>query len=129
VYLPPDKGTYELSLTLPDLSPTEKPAVTTINVRYPDAEFKDPRLDEQPLVEIAQATGGALVTLVPLPPDLVGKVTPVTLQNLPDKIPDRTETLVVAGQPVPLWDNRTTLILACTLLGLEWFFRKRCRMV
>jgi hypothetical protein len=53
----------------------------------------------------------------------------VTLQNLPDKIPDRTETLVVSGQPVPLWDNRSTVILAVTLLGIEWFFRKRLRMI
>ena len=77
-----------------------------------------------------QATGGALVMLASLPADgPPPKVVPVTLQNLPDRIPDRTETLVVAGQPVPLWDNRSTLILACTFLGLEWFFRKRCRMV
>ena len=51
------------------------------------------------------------------------------VQTLPDRIPDRTETIVRSGQPVPLWDNRSTLTLACVLLGLEWFFRKRCRMV
>jgi hypothetical protein len=125
VTMPEKRGAFELTLRLPDLMPDEKPATASFTVRLPDLEFSDPRLDEGLLSEIAQATNGALVELRPNPahPDAV------TVANLPDKIPDRTETLTVAGQPVALWDNRAVLIAAVTLLSLEWLFRKRCRMV
>ena len=128
IHLPDTRGTFDLALRLPDFNADDKAATLTFAVRLPDLEFQDPRLDEAPLNEIASQTGGALVVLTAEKnaDPLKG---PVTVQTLPDRIPDRTETLVVAGQPVPLWDNRTTLILACVLLGLEWFFRKRCRMV
>jgi hypothetical protein len=127
-YLPEERGTFDLSLRLPDFNADEKPATLSFTVRLPDLEFANPRLDEELLSEIAQATDGALVALV-AEKTADPKRQPVTVENLPDRIPDRTETLVVAGQPVPLWDNRTTLVLAVVLLGLEWFFRKRCRMV
>ena len=124
-YMPAKRGACELSLRLPDLGPEEKPASATFTVRLPDLEFSDPRLDEGLLNEVAHETQGAVVLLRadPLRKDAV------TVQSLPDAIPDRTETLTVAGQPVPLWDNRATLVLAVALLSLEWFFRKRCRMV
>jgi hypothetical protein len=129
MYLPEARGTFELSLRLPDFNADEKPATISFVVRLPDREFATPQLDEATLNEIAEATGGALV-LLDAPAKIADpKKPPVTVQTLPDRIPDRTETLIVTGQPIPLWDNRTTLILAVTLLGIEWFFRKRLRMV
>jgi uncharacterized membrane protein len=124
-YLPEGRGTIDLSLRLPDFTADEKAATVPITVRLPDLEFANPRLDEELLNEIVLQTGGALVAFVPEKekPQLV------TVQNLPDKIPSGSVTLLKAGTPVPLWDNRATLILAVGLLGLEWFLRKRLRMV
>ncbi|MBI3722849.1 hypothetical protein HY251_02675 [bacterium] len=135
---PKETGKYELSLKLPDASFDEKPAVAKLTVKRSEAEFTNPRLDEETLREIAISTGGAYVEMLaadasaPAPdPRHQGapRTEPVTVKSLPDKIPDRTELVSQPSEPLPLWDNRVTLILGCVLLGVEWFFRKRCRMV
>jgi len=139
MFEPKETGKYELSLRLPDAGIDEKAAVAKLVVKRSEAEFTNPRLDEETLREIAASTGGALVELsqpeaatpteAPPGPVVPARQEVVTVKTLPDKIPDRTELVTQPSEPLPLWDNRITLILGCILLGVEWFFRKRCRMV
>ena len=76
----------------------------------------DPRLNKPLLDGIASSTSGLYIA-------------PAQVDELPDKIPTKTEELVVAGAPIPLWDRWQILALVCFFLGLEWAVRKRSKMV
>lgn len=113
----PDLYKIEVEASSISLVSGSSPKVSkTVRVSLPNTEFADPSLDEGLLRDTAESSGGQLVALK-------------DLKGLPDKIPARQEKLVVSGTPVPLWDNRVTLIVMVLLLSLEWWFRKRCRMV
>ena len=110
---------YEISVAAPDLGLVDNKAVKgskTVRVRLPNLEFTDTRLDAALLGDVAEAAGGRLVPIN-------------ELDTLPKAIPARRQTLKISGNPVTLWDTRLTLVVLIALLGAEWFFRKRCRMV
>ena len=115
-FLPSSAGALSLSLPLPDDDPGARPESVTVEVKLPDVEFQDPRLDRELLGEVARITSGALLR-------------PTEVVNLAGRIPSLEEKLVVAGAPIPLWDRWGTVAALVGLLGLEWFIRKRSRMV
>lgn len=117
-FVPPKSSAFSITVSAPDLAlGTGKPVQVSKQVRVslPRVEFDDPRLDAGLLRETAEASGGAYIPLK-------------ELAGLPDKIPPKRETLTIAGNPIPLWDTRLTLILMVLLLSLEWVVRKRVRM-
>lgn len=114
--LPPGQGVLEVSVSLPDDAPGERPATIAVSVRLPDIEFSDPALDEPLLAGIAAATSGALLA----PADVAG---------LAERVPSLTEHTRSARAPIPLWDRWETVALIAGLLALEWALRKRSRMV
>jgi hypothetical protein len=85
-------------------------------VEAPRVEFADPRLDRGFLRQLAEQSGGALVSL-----DQAGRIS--------DHVPNRRESVVVLGRPQSLWDNATVLSLLVLLLGMEWVLRKKARLI
>lgn len=114
--LPPGQGRVELSVRLPDDPPGAEPETRVLEVRRPDLEFAERSLDEEGLASIAEATGGALVR-------------PEEVARLAERIPSRREEVVVAAPPIALWDEWPLFALVCCLLAVEWFVRKRSKMV
>ncbi len=114
--VPPGLGVVEVALRLPDDDPGSRPETLELTVRRADRELTEPQLDEALLRAVAEGTGGAVVS-------------PGDLSALAARIPTRSEEVVVAGTPIPLWDRWGTLALVAALLGLEWLLRKRSRMV
>jgi hypothetical protein len=85
-------------------------------VELPNIEFAEPRLNRSLLQALATASGGACLN-------------PDRLADLPRRIPDRRESLVIRGKPIELWDTWRVLILLVILLGIEWAIRKRWHLV
>ena len=88
---------------------------TEIYVQSPLAEFENPQLNEQLLKQLAEASGGIY--------------TPIDdVRSLPKKIKD-VEERVFSNQERNLWNTPIILILVVSLLGAEWFLRKRKGLV
>ncbi len=108
VFVPHALG--EFHLRLPD--GTE----TTIRVQQPDLEFEEPRLDEVSLRKLAEDTGGTYSKIWEAAP-------------IPERIPDRQQTVVAIDEPIPLWDNALVMALLVGILTLEWILRKLNRLL
>lgn len=91
-------------------------AERSVPVEPPAVEFAAPRLDEAALEELAQLTGG---TYRPL----------AEVASLPEAVPDRRQVVVTTDEPIPLWDNWTSLGLIAGLLTIEWILRKIHRLL
>lgn len=88
---------------------------TEIYVQSPLAEFENPQLNEQLLKQLAEESGGIY--------------TPIDdVKSLPKKIKD-VEERVFTNQERNLWNTPIILILVVSLLGAEWFLRKRKGLV
>ncbi len=85
-------------------------------VEAPQIELADPRLDRGLLADLAAAAGGDYFDID-------------QAHAIAGRIPSRTQSLVVAGKPVELWDTSRLLILLVTLLTVEWALRKRWKMM
>jgi hypothetical protein len=85
-------------------------------VEKPVVEFVKPELAETALRRAAEQTDGAYA-------DISG------LAALIRKIPDRTETITLPEEPIPVWDHWWLLILVLCLLGTEWAVRRRYQMI
>ncbi len=121
-FVPPRAGLYDVVVTPPGTGgvssgdETWKPGRASVRVEPPDFEFADPRLDRATLEGVAAHTGGSYIPL-----ERAGE--------LPALIPALRETIVVSGNPVPLWDSPIVVILLVIVLGIEWWVRKRSKMV
>ena len=51
------------------------------------------------------------------------------IASLPERIPDRRQTVVTTDEPIPLWDNWLSLGLLASLLTIEWILRKVSRLL
>jgi len=87
-----------------------------ITVEVPQVEFADPRLNRQLLVAMADRTDGRYFEVN-------------DTAELASRVPQRTETIVIRGRPIELWDTNRLLILLITLLTIEWALRKRLKMM
>ena len=109
------KGNYQIhALGVEDFSSLGKDS-TEIFVQSPLAEFENPQLNEQLLKQLAAKTGGIYTPIV-------------DVESLPKKIED-VEERDFAIQERDLWDTPIVLILVVSLLGAEWFLRKRIGLV
>jgi hypothetical protein len=89
---------------------------TTITVAPPSVESERTWQDQPLLAELASASGGQYFSLA----DVAG---------LAARVPDRQQTIIVQGKPVPLWDTSRLLLLVVGLLVLEWALRKRWKLL
>jgi hypothetical protein len=111
-----DVGLNELVVTLGGGEEGPVRVAKQVNVEVPRVEFADPRLDTVLLKNLAERTGGRMVEI-----DQAS-----TLASL---IPERSETIVIRGRPIDLWDSSRLLILIVALLTVEWALRKRSKML
>jgi hypothetical protein len=86
-------------------------------VRLPQLEYEDPRMDEETLTALSAAGGKGGIFLFP---DQVRKL-PELITEPERKNPVETE--------FPLWDNWRLFLLFCLVLIVEWVLRKRVRMM
>jgi len=110
-------GMNELAVSLSGDKAEETVRVTKqFEVELPRVEFEDTRLNKALLVDLATRSGGKYFEI-----DQVG--------DIPALVPDRQETIVVAGKPAELWDSSRLLILLVVLLTVEWGVRKRFKLM
>jgi hypothetical protein len=117
---PIDAFLVEALAALPDQPAPE----AGLEVLPPDDELRFSRADHEPLAELAEATGGRVLTLGasadgPSP----------SLGDLPRLLPNRELRLLGAQREESLWDKPFTLALLLTLLTLEWAGRRLIRLV
>jgi uncharacterized membrane protein len=86
-------------------------------VRFPQLEYEDPRMDKDALSAIAKAaaSGGQFLFL-----DRVGDL---------DKLVTMPEVIKRMENRTPLWDNWRLFALFSVLIVAEWILRKRVRMM
>ncbi len=99
-----------LEPALADLNLSQEAQVTA-----PDDEMLNPAADHAQLANLAQRTGGKVVT-----PDSLGELASVVPNRARRKPNDLSE---------PLWRSPLALILVLTLLTAEWIGRKAIRLV
>jgi len=87
-----------------------------VRVAAPAIEFQEPLLDESSLRELAEGTGGSYSRFWEAP-------------EVPDRIPDRRQTVITTDEPLPLWDNWFVLSILAGLLAIEWILRKLVRLL
>jgi hypothetical protein len=104
-----EPGIHRLELVIPG---TQEKLVKAITGTAPNLEFEDPRRNDALLEALAKKTGGDVFTLD-------------QLASLAETIPDRSEVEILSGVPETLWDRPWVLVLAVTLLSIEWILRKR----
>ncbi|MCL4221073.1 MAG: hypothetical protein KJZ65_06860 [Phycisphaerales bacterium] len=110
----PDRpGRFEVRLSDPLLGGVE--AARSVRVGLPDDEWRRPETDHGLLADLAERTGGAVLS-------------PTNLKTLEDLLPNRE--LTIAGEPEvqPLWDRPVVLIVLVLLLTLEWVGRRLIRL-
>lgn len=86
------------------------------SVTLPQVETRAIWLDRTRLKEIADISGGAYFDVS-------------AASELYKNVPNRTRVLETQGPSKPIWDNWRILLFLLLLLGLEWFFRKRFKML
>lgn len=111
-----DVGLNEVVVTLGGGEEGPVRVAKQLNVELPRVEFADPRLDPVLLRDLAERTGGRMVDFD-------------QTASLAAMVPERSETIVIPGKPIDLWDTNRLLILIVVLLTAEWALRKRSRMM
>ena len=108
VFYPEQFGSFELVYEMPD----GVRAAASLQVRRPQVEFKDLRMAEPTMRELAARTGGSYLG-------------PAEAARLPSLIPDLSRTVTEPGPLEPLWDTPYLLALLVAALAAEWMMRKR----
>jgi hypothetical protein len=101
-------GEYRLQMLVPDSNDLIERSIVA---EIPAREFAEPTLDEAGLRHLADQTGGRYLPLA-------------DLSQLPNLLADRSERVLLAASPIPLWDNGWVLAAIVALAGVEWLIRK-----
>ncbi len=110
-------GPNEIQIATPEVGGAVSERLTrSFAVELPNVEFADPQLNRGLLKLLATASGGACLNLD-------------RLADLPSRIPDRREALVMRSKPIEIWDTWRVMLLLVVLLGIEWAVRKRYHLV
>ena len=112
-----DYAVFPADTNLAGANSKDNPAAT-FEVRLPDNEMADVRVDRGLMRMLADRTGGWSVPLHDL-----GALAKTEL------IPPATERVITSGRPLPLWDTWATILAILILLSAEWILRKMHRMV
>lgn len=113
-----EMGPHTVQIDLPGGSGTPPATIRReVRVGRAELEFQRPELDRESLQLLADQSAGGRYLEVD------------QLDQLPSLIPSRTTSLILTGQPTPLWDRWWTLAALVVLLGTEWLVRKRSHLL
>ncbi|MAY74887.1 MAG: hypothetical protein CMJ31_09285 [Phycisphaerae bacterium] len=113
LWTPSATGDYEATAADPALSSITQPARAV--VISPNDELRRPQTDHAALRALAEATGGAVLT-------------PETLAQLPDLLPNRSRLEPGPREVVTLWDRWQPLAVLIALLVVEWVGRRLIKL-
>ncbi|MGE0481142.1 MAG: hypothetical protein AB7Q17_11785, partial [Phycisphaerae bacterium] len=89
----------------------------SLRVYRPEIELRTLRLQAEPLQQLAQAVpDGRFLTFA-------------DAAALPDEIDRAAEVTVTRGRNRELWDSAALMLVIATLLGVEWFLRRRSQLL
>ncbi len=108
------EGSYHVWITSPAPGPT--PTTTDFRVELPVRELQQRTLNRADLETACRQSNGKYYAWSD-----AGK--------LPEELPAGTPVRLESDQPIPLWNRSELLCLLGGLLTVEWWFRKRCRLV
>jgi hypothetical protein len=103
-------GLVEITPKITDPSLVEKMANKVIHVTLPQLEYKETRMNEPLLQQVAQVSGGKYLR-------------PAQFDELRRLLPDK-KVMLVNETTEDLWDAPIVLALFCLLLFTEWILRK-----
>ena len=106
-------GRYRLEVAIPDS--TEK-AVAEVQAAFSPLEAIQLQQDAKSLKALVEGTGGTYMTI-----DTVAT-------ELPAKLPNMGQTIVIAQRLKELWDRSWVLYALIAVLGLEWLTRKLLKL-
>jgi hypothetical protein len=109
-FLPPGQGTFTITAPEMAVAGMGRVASATFRVAKPDLELRHRDADHQTLMRIASLTGGKVLRISELAPQL-GEIPDRSVQ-IPDDI---TESL---------WDSRLVFLLFVLMILTEWGLRK-----
>ena len=114
-------GAYRIDLEMPE---GDREVLTRrLQVRVPNKESDDPRLNATLLERLASASQGAYYPGVEA---ALGRIQAVPA--LTTRLADKTRVTPRLAKPVSLWDNQWTMLTLCGLLCLEWLIRRLVRL-
>jgi hypothetical protein len=115
-FVPRQTGTHVVRIDLPGAGSAVNTVRAELHVGQADREFRHTRLNRESLKALASHSAG-------------GRYLDIhQSRELASLIPSKTSSLVLTGQPEPLWDRWWTLAVLAALLGTEWAVRKRARL-
>ena len=114
-WLPQASGTVTASVVDPGLA-ARGAIATEVVVTSPDDELRRPEADHAALAELAQATGGTMIS-------------PANLAKWQELVPKREIRQTSVAEVRTLWDTPLALMLVVLLLSVEWSLRRLLRMV
>ena len=110
-------GVQSVKLALPAGPDGDVPYLESqFTVELPSVETSEVWLDKPLLVDIATTSGGKYFELS-------------ELDELPASIPSKTQVIEIRSKPIPLWDVWPVMVAFVSLLSVEWFVRKRCKLL
>lgn len=119
-------GPYRLDLVLPD---GERDLLTRrLQVRVPNKESDDVRLNDVLLRRLAENTGGKYYDGVDAALDGISATAAAGPASLVARLVDKTKITPRLARPVSLWDNQWTMIVICSLLCVEWLVRRIAKL-
>lgn len=114
-------GSYRLDLLLAD---GERDLLTRrLQVRVPNKESEDVRLNVPLLRDLASATQGTYFEGADSVFSQAPGAKPISVL-----LADKTRITPRLARPVSLWDNQWTLAVICSLLCLEWLLRRLLKL-
>lgn len=117
-FVPTRLGTHTLRIDLPADREADRASIRgELKVGRPDLEFRNASLDRDALELLAARSAGGSYLHVD------------EAHRLAELIPSKVTTLVITGQPTPLWDRWWVMLVLVLLLATEWFVRKRVHLL
>jgi hypothetical protein len=112
VLYPRQPGRYSVAWRVPEGGAVVEP----FEVRLPEAELADVRMNGEAMAEAARLSGGRYLR-------------PQDLATLPDAVPDLSRQTVEPGPLKPAWDTPLLLALLVAMLAGEWALRKALNLL
>lgn len=113
IWTPPGIGSYRLVADDPLFAGVGPDAMLEVFAR--DDERRRPETDHALLADLAEQTGGAVLT-------------EEELASLADRLPNRARRITGTPEIETLWDTPLTLLLIVVLLSVEWIGRRLIRL-